>query len=328
MTRTKGRPGLGNPSADAECSGQNRSRPTTKSHASATSPDRLSAAHTAAGKLQRACLDLLREHKRDGALPTNGRFIFYELEQRGHVPKHYQGKARTPAQDVSGALMRLRQLALVPWEWIVDESRDVDEWRSAASVYEYAVEAVENARIDCWGDELAPLVICEARSTKGVLNRIAASYLCPITATGGQCGGFLVTEVAPLLRGNDRKVLYIGDHELRGPADQIEANTRRYLQEHTGRLFDDRTWIRVALTEQQVNSNKRLLALKIIKRDNRYKPTREYEAVECEAIGQVELERMLRRQLDRMLPEPLADVLDREERQRAEVRRLLEEGAR
>jgi len=37
---------------------------------------------------------------------------------------------------------------------------------------------------------------------------------------------------------------------------------------------------------------------------------------------------MLRRQLDRMLPEPLADVLDREERQRAEVRRLLEEGAR
>jgi hypothetical protein len=139
-------------------------------------------------------------------------------------------------------------------------------------------------------------------------------------------GGFLVTEVAPLLRGNDRKVLYIGDHELRGPADQIEANTRRYLEEHTGSVFDDATWTRVALTEHQVNGNKRLLALKITKRDNRYKPAREYEAVECEAVGQVELERTLRRQLDHMLPEPLADVLDREERQRAEVRRLFEEG--
>ena len=59
--------------------------------------DGLSAAHTAAGKLQRACLDLLREHQRDGALPTNGRFVFYELEQRGHIPKHYDGKVRTPA---------------------------------------------------------------------------------------------------------------------------------------------------------------------------------------------------------------------------------------
>jgi hypothetical protein len=31
----------------------------------------------------------------------------------------------------------------------------------------------------------------------------------------------------PLLKGNKRRVLYVGDHELRGPADQIEANTKR-----------------------------------------------------------------------------------------------------
>lgn len=38
----------------------------------------LSAPDTKAGRLQRACLELLREHERDGALPTNGRFLFYE----------------------------------------------------------------------------------------------------------------------------------------------------------------------------------------------------------------------------------------------------------
>lgn len=31
--------------------------------------------------MQRACLDLLREHKRNGDIPTNGRFLFYELER-------------------------------------------------------------------------------------------------------------------------------------------------------------------------------------------------------------------------------------------------------
>jgi hypothetical protein len=287
--------------------------------------DRLSDPGSLSGKLQRACLEIIREHERDGALPTNGRFVFYELEQRGYVPKNYIGKKRAPRQDVSGALMHLRRLGLIPWEWILDESRDVDEWEFATSVYQYVVEQAEGARIDCWNGEPPPLIICEAKATKGVLTRIAAKYLCPITATGGQCGGHLVTAVAPLLRNNDRRVLYIGDFELRGPADQIEANTRRYLEEHTGRVFDDKTWIRIALTEQQVRRNKRLLALKISKLDRRYKPPRRYEAVECEAVGQVQLERILERKLDNMLPEPIDAVLVRQKRQRTRISRLLVE---
>jgi hypothetical protein len=52
-----------------------------------------------------------------------------------------------------------------------------------------------------------PLIICEARATRGVLERIAGDYLCPITATGGQCGGFIVNEIVPLLVGNERATL-------------------------------------------------------------------------------------------------------------------------
>jgi hypothetical protein len=44
---------------------------------------------TKAGRLRYACYRKLLEHQRDGALPTNGRFIFYELEQDGAIPKHY-----------------------------------------------------------------------------------------------------------------------------------------------------------------------------------------------------------------------------------------------
>jgi hypothetical protein len=43
--------------------------------------DVLSKPHTKAGRIQRACLELIREHEADGALPTSVRFLFYELER-------------------------------------------------------------------------------------------------------------------------------------------------------------------------------------------------------------------------------------------------------
>ena len=288
----------------------------------------LSAPDSKKGKLQRACLALLQKHEREGTVPTNVTFLFYELEQRGVVPKHYldatgSKRARTPRQDSSDATMRLREHGLVPWWWLVDESRKLTTWRYAASAYDYVAESVERVRIDCWRGEPPPLVLCESRATAGVLDGIASDYLTPISGTGGQCGGHLVNKAVPLLVGNERKVLYLGDCEERGPGDQIEANTRHYIEEHAGRTFTAKTWIKVALTPEQVVRNSRLRALTIDKVDNRYRPPRPYRAVECEALGQAVLERMLRRVLDRLIPEPLDRVQVREQRQRAEVRTAL-----
>jgi hypothetical protein len=293
--------------------------------------DTLSAPQTKAGRLQRACLDVFRKHERDGAVPTNGRFLFYELEQAGVIAKvyldeHGRKRARQPGQDISDALMVLRRLGLVPWDGITDETRELTAWRNATSVYWYVLDSVEAARIDCWAGKPPPLIICESRATKGVLERITAEYLCPITATNGQSGGFIVTDIVPRLKGNGRQVLYIGDCEVNGPADQIETNTRRYIEEHSDRVFTAETWSRVALTREQVDRNPRLRSLVIDKIDRRYKPPRPYQAIECEAVGQVALERMLRTRLDAMLPEPLADVL--EEEQRARLRRALARMAR
>jgi hypothetical protein len=289
---------------------------------STTRGDGLSAPGSKQGKLQRACLALLQEHEREGTIPTNGRFLFYELEQRGVIPKVYRDaagnkRARTPAQDVSDATLRLRKLGLVPWWWVLDESRDVATWRYAVSVYEYVVETVPRARIDCWRGEPPPLIVCEARATRGVLERIADEYLCPVTATGGQCGGHIVNEIVPLLVDNERKVLYLGDWEERGPGEQIEANTRSYIEQHARRTFTRETWIKVALTSEQVARSPRLRQATIDKLDRRHKPPHSYQAVECEAVGQAVLERMLRSRLDALLPEPL------EERQRARIRAAL-----
>jgi len=277
---------------------------------------------TMIGRLRRACHGKLLWHDAQGAIPTNGRFVFYELEQDGAVPKNYPPpKKRRPAQDISDALIDLRRAGHVPWDWIVDETRELVSWRSAETVAEYMRDTIDRARINAWNGEPAPLIICEARSTKGVLERIAGDYLAPITATNGQCGGFLRTDVAPHLISNSRPVLYIGDHEVGGPADSIEANTQRVLEDYCERPIE---WTRIALTQTQVDADSRLLKLVIDKTDRRFKPPRHYLAVECEAVGQVALEQMLRSGLDARLPEPLESVLEREKQQRRAFAELLD----
>jgi hypothetical protein len=118
--------------------------------------EKLSRLNSKASRLQRACLELYREHVSYGAIPTSGRFKFYELEDRGVVPEAYRRAdgtplRRAPAQDVSDALTRLREVGLIPWEHIIDETRSLHSWAYARSVTEFLLEEVSLARIDVWG---------------------------------------------------------------------------------------------------------------------------------------------------------------------------------
>jgi hypothetical protein len=189
---------------------------------------KLSRPNSIKGKLQRKLLAMLRERERDGLLPTNVRFLFYDLTQIGYIPKHRQptkpgAKGRRADQDTIDAVFWLRDKALVPWSWIVDETRHLNVWRYAKSVADYIAHTVDLARIDCWNGE-PPMILCESRSLAGVLREVAAEYLCPIAATNGQVGGFLRTDISPESRPGQR-VLYLGDLDLSG--GHIEANTRR-----------------------------------------------------------------------------------------------------
>lgn len=273
----------------------------------------LSRPASAKGQLQRAVLALLFEHQERGELPTNGRFVFYELEQAGVVSKARTG-ARRSDQNTSDALMFLRELGLVPWSWIVDETREIHDWLHAPTVWEFAVDSVKQARINPW-QGLPPLVICESRSLGGVLRPVVAEYVCPLAPTNGQCGGFLHTEVAPMLRDNDRLVLYLGDHDLSG--DQIEDNTRRVLEREAEREID---WQRIAITAGQIYERG---LTPILKADCRYRPPREHEAWETEALGQTTVTALVREALNELLPEPLDRVLERELAQRKAVAAFL-----
>ena len=96
---------------------------------------------------------MLAEHQRDGALPTSGRFLFYELVQRGILSKERKAQGRRPDQNMSDALTDLRENGDVPWEWIVDETRSLDDFRGALTLRELMLDVLPGARLDPWAGD-------------------------------------------------------------------------------------------------------------------------------------------------------------------------------
>src|SRR5438067_1723869 len=178
-------------------------------------------------KVREALLELLREHERDDALPTSGRFLYYELIARSVISKEKTG-ARRPDQIATDALIQLREDGSIPWDWIVDETRLLDDYSGSTSIKSAVLGYLPHARLDPWRRRTV-LVLTESRSLAGVLRSIAFEYRVHIASTNGQCGGFLHTKIAPLLEhafiaGKLPRVLYLGDFDLCG--NQIEENTR------------------------------------------------------------------------------------------------------
>ena len=138
------------------------------------------------------------------------------------------------------------------------------------------------------------------------------ALLPPLTA---RLGGLLHTTVGPLVRasGASREVIYLGDLDLSG--SHIEENTRKVLAEY-GHLY----WLRLAITNVQVRE---WGLIPTDKKDHRFKPARVFPAVETEALRQQEIQRLLLEVLEQAAPEPLSEVLEREEQQRAAVRERL-----
>jgi hypothetical protein len=270
-----------------------------------------------AAAVRQAVHERLLLHDESGELPTSNRFILYELRQ--HNPTVLYGhksraEGRGEDQNLTDASKWLRDNGLVPWPWIADETRRLTTYMYATTVAEFLRESVDEARIDLWAGSPPPLILCESRTFGGVIERtIGPEYLCPVAATNGQVGGFLHTNIAPILEGGDRPVLYIGDLDLRG--EDIEANTRRVLEQIVGPL----DWKRVALTAEQVQTAEP--SLPVVTKHDKVKGS--HPAVEVEALGQGTVTALIREALDATLPEPLADVRAREDKQREAARRRL-----
>jgi hypothetical protein len=208
------------------------------------------------GKVRTALMYLVEQHRRDSALPTSVRFLFYELVMQRIVTK----EGSRPDKIVSAALTDLREDGLVRWNDIVDETREVFDFAGSVTVAADLALYLDAAVLDPWRGQVS-FILTESRSLGGVLRAQCSDYRCRIASTNGQVGGFLHTKVAPRLKEGDR-VGYLGDFDL--AAEDIEANTRRVLESRVGEL----DWQRLALTREQVEQHNLPV---ITKTDKRFK---------------------------------------------------------
>jgi hypothetical protein len=259
-------------------------------------------------RIRAAVLEILREHAADpDGLPTTLRFIFYEMEQRGLARKptpDRAGRRRTVgwppgSQDITDVVARMREDGDIPWDWFVDTERSAAIWLHAPTALGYLENRLDEVRINPWSGP-PPLILTESNGMAEALDNIAARYVCPIAGTKGMAGGFLWTRIAPLLKGNDRVVLYLGDRDRSG--HDIEANTWSVLERAADR---DIEWTRIGLTEEQTEGIEPIW--KVDGRDGRG-----HYAWEVESLGQSAVVSVVRSALDALLPEPLASVLERE----------------
>jgi hypothetical protein len=68
---------------------------------------------------------------------------------------------RRPAQYASEVLLELRQNAEIAWNWIVDETRDLDSGPlGAPTVLDWSLHALGQSHIDPW-DGTPPMTLTE-----------------------------------------------------------------------------------------------------------------------------------------------------------------------
>jgi hypothetical protein len=272
----------------------------------------LSAPGSKSGRLQRAALQVLRRYEAEGALPTSARFVYYQLKQAGYpLIRHAR---RTDDQDVIDAVKVLRDVGLVPWEWLSDESRSVEGAHLAPSVRQWLLDVLPQARVNCWDGQPRPMVICESRGVRAALRATVDRYGAWATSTNGQAGGFLHTDVAPLLVPGC-PVAYFGDWNPAGSI--IEANTRSVLERAVGPLG----WERLAVTPEQAEQAG--LPPKP-GTDRRYGDGHPHVSYEAEALGHGELNRLLSDWLGEQLPVPIEQIAQREQAEREQLRELLD----
>ena len=90
--------------------------------------------------------ELLAQHRQEDTLPTSARFLYYELVTLRVISKEKTGKRR-PDQNMIDALTDLRERGEIPWDWIVDETRSIEDYTGFPTIKEGALAYLEIIRL-------------------------------------------------------------------------------------------------------------------------------------------------------------------------------------
>ena len=165
--------------------------------------------------MAQASLDLIEEMSAIAkeAQPITGRGVGYKLFTAGLIPS----MATSEMARVYRLLKEARERDLIPWDWIVDETRALERV-SAWDDPEQYVEAVSRSyRRDFWNLQPVRVEVWSEKGTvRGVLDPVLDSHGVGFRVMHGFSGATTVHDVAQDDDGRRLIVLYVGDYDPSG----------------------------------------------------------------------------------------------------------------
>jgi hypothetical protein len=166
--------------------------------------------------------------------PATVRAVCYRLFTRGYL----KNMSKNETNRVSRALVAARKQGIIPWRWVVDETREAERAPSWGSPEEFAEAVRRSYRRDRWQYQPRRVEIWSEKGTvRGTLAPILNEYGITFRVMHGYSSATTLHEVARETAGLDEPLLalYVGDWDPSG-LHMSDADLPARLAEYGARV--------------------------------------------------------------------------------------------
>jgi hypothetical protein len=160
--------------------------------------------------LFRTCTEIIRPVQ-----PITVRGVCYRLFVAGKI----DSMERKNTKKISEILTLAREDGVIPWEWIVDESREMERSRAWKDLTSYAKVIEQAYRRDFWAHQKNHVIVISEKATvSGILRPVLQEYGVPFFASHGFNSTTKMHDFAEEIAFDKRRtvILYCGDYDPSG----------------------------------------------------------------------------------------------------------------
>jgi hypothetical protein len=181
----------------------------------------------------------------EAAQPITGRGVGYKL----FVQKLIRSMERNDMRAVYRLLLKAREQGIIPWDWIVDETRGIERVATWDDPEQYVRDTIQDYRRDFWNQQPHRVQVWSEKGTvRGLLAPVLDHYAVGFNAVHGFNSGTNTHEIAVDFDGRPLIILYVGDFDPSGMFMSEVDLPKRFIK-YDGHHV---TIKRIALTRPQV----------------------------------------------------------------------------
>jgi hypothetical protein len=196
-------------------------------------------------------IDLIEHSKRILAeiKPSTSRGVAYQLFTRGLI----ENMGSKCVENVARQIVLAREEGLIPWRWIVDETRWEERSNSWDCLGDFGESVTSQYRKDFWQHQSAWLKVFSEKSTiGGVIRPVLSRFAVPFQIMHGYGSATSLHNVAEVSNSDDKRlleILYIGDFDPSG-MHMSEVDLPARIKKYNGAV----KITRIALTRDDCTS--------------------------------------------------------------------------